>query len=84
MCLDILEKEEIVTYRGKEHDLLMSIRSGAYQNDDGTYRKEFFDMVNTLEKRMDYAKENTSLPDSPDTKRVEEFVMDVNRRALDV
>ena len=33
---------------------------------------------------MDYAKENTSLPDSPDTKRVEEFVMDVNRRALDV
>lgn len=84
MCLDILEKEEIVTYRGKEHDLLMSIRSGAYQNDDGTYRKEFFDMVNTLEKRLDYAKENTSLPDSPDTKRVEEFVMDVNRRALDV
>lgn len=28
MCLDILENKEIVTYREKEHDLLMSIRNG--------------------------------------------------------
>lgn len=25
MCIDILEKEEIITCRDKEHDLLMSI-----------------------------------------------------------
>lgn len=30
MCIDILEKEEIVTYRADEHDLLMSIRNGKY------------------------------------------------------
>lgn len=83
MCLDILENGDIVTYRGKDHDLLMSIRKGEYQNEDGTYRQEFFDMVNEFEKRMSYAKENTSLPDHPNMKQVEEFVIDVNRRSLD-
>lgn len=82
MCLDILEKEEIVTYREKDHDLLMSIRSGIYQKEDGTYRQEFFEMVDDFEKRLAYAKENTSLPDKPDMKLVEEFVMSVNRRSL--
>lgn len=43
---------------------------------------EFFEMVNDFERRLDYAKNNTSLPDNPDMKRVEEFVMEVNRRAL--
>lgn len=82
MCLDILEKEEVVTYRENDLDLLMSIRNGAYQLDDGTYRPEFFDMVTEYERRIQYAKENTSLPAHPNMKRVEEFVMDVNRRAL--
>jgi len=82
MCLDILEKGDIITYREADHDLLMSIRHGDYQREDGTYRDEFFGMVNDFEKRLDYAKNNTDLPDNPDMKRVEEFVMEVNRRAL--
>lgn len=84
MCIDILEKEEIITYREKDHDLLMSIRNGAYQNEDSTYKPEFFEMIEDLKKRLDYAKENTSLPAHPDMKKVEEFVMSVNRRALNV
>lgn len=83
MCLDILEKEDIITYRENDHDILMSIRSGAYQLEDGTYRQEFFDMVNEFEKRLAYAKENTSLPDHPNMKLVEEFVIDVNRRSIE-
>lgn len=82
MCLDILENGDIITYREKDHDLLMSIRSGEYQLEDGTYRQEFFDMVNDFEKRLSYAKENTSLPDHPNMKLVEEFVMSVNRRSI--
>lgn len=82
MCLDILEKEDIITYREKDHDLLMSIRNGDYMNEDGTYRQEFFDMVNDLEKRMQYAKENTSIPKAPDMRKVEDFVMEVNMYAL--
>ena len=72
----------IITYREADHDLLMSIRRGDYQREDGTYMDEFFEMVNDFERRLDYAKNNTSLPDNPDMKRVEEFVMEVNRRAL--
>ena len=83
MCLDILEKGDIITYREADHDLLMSIRHGEYQREDGTYRQEFFDMVSEFEKKLAYAKENTSLPAHPDMKKVEEFVMDVNRRSLD-
>lgn len=82
MCLDILEKEEIVTYREKDHDFLMSIRNGEFQNDDGTFRQEFFDMVTDFEKKVAYAKENTSLPAHPNMKQVEEFVMEVNRRSI--
>ena len=83
MCLDILEKGDIITYRDNDLDLLMSIRHGKYQKEDGTYRQEFFDMVSEFEKKLAYAKENTSLPEHPDMKKVEEFVMDVDRRSLD-
>lgn len=82
MCIDILEKEEIITYREADHDLLMSIRNGFYQNEDSTYKPEFFEIIDGLKKRLDYAKENTSLPAHPNMKQVEEFVMSVNRRAL--
>ena len=82
MCLDILEKEEIVTYREADHDMLMEIRNGKYMNVDGTYQQEFFDMIDDLEKRFLYAKENTSLPAHPDMKRVGEFVEYVNMEVL--
>lgn len=82
ICLDILEKGDIITYRGDDLDLLMGIRRGEYQREDGTYRQEFFDIVNGLEARLAYAKENTDLPEDPDMKRVEELVIEVNRRAL--
>lgn len=34
MSLDILEKGQIITYREKEHDLLMDIRNGKYLDED--------------------------------------------------
>ena len=36
-----------------------------------------------LQKAMEYAKKNTSLPVHPDMKVVEDFVISVNRRAID-
>ena len=64
--------------------MLLEIRRGKYQQEDGTYSPEFFEMVNEYEKRLKYAKEHTSLPKTPDYKKVEEFVMSVNRRAIDL
>ena len=82
MCLDILEKEEIITYREKEHDLLMDIRNGKYLDSNDQPISEFYEMVDDYEKKLDYAKLNTSLPDNPDYKKINEFMMSVNERVV--
>lgn len=40
------------------------------------------DMVRELEKRLEYDKENTSLPENPDKKKIDEFVMDIHDRIV--
>lgn len=82
MCIDILEKEEIITYRTDEHNLLMSIRNGEFLDENRQPTAEFYDLLNEYEKRFDYAKNNTSLPDVPDHKRINEFKMYVNERIV--
>lgn len=82
MCIDILEKEEINTYREKEHDLLMSIRNGKYQNEDGTFQNEFFEMVDEYQYKMEQAIKHTALPKKPNYKEVEEFVMSINEKVI--
>ena len=82
MALDILEKGEINTYREKEHDLLMDIRFGKYQKEDGTFHESFYEMLADFEKRLHYAAENTDLPEEPDMKKVQELVMQINERVV--
>ena len=82
MCLDILEKGEINTYRDKEHDLLMDIRNGKYLDENRQPVPEFYEMVDAYERKLDYAKENTNLPDNPDYKKINEFVASVNERMV--
>lgn len=80
--LDILEKGEIHTYREKEHDLLMDIRYGKFQKEDGTFHESFYDMISDFEKRLAYAAEHTDLPEEPDLLKVQELVMTVNERVI--
>lgn len=82
MCFDILEREEICTYRENDRDFLLSIRSGAFRNEDNTFKAEFFELVSEYEKRLKYARENTSLPAKLDIDRVEEFMMSVNEYVI--
>ncbi|MCI8695626.1 nucleotidyltransferase domain-containing protein [uncultured Acetatifactor sp.] len=82
MALDILEKGEIHTYREKEHNLLMDIRSGKYQKEDGTFHESFYEMLTDFEKRLHYAAENTDLPEEPDMEKVQELVMTINERVV--
>ena len=82
MCLDILEREEIVTFREKDHDLLMDIRNGRYQKADHTFNDDFYDLLNDLERRLDYAAKHTSLPETPDMTAIEAFQMEVNERVV--
>lgn len=80
MCFDILEKGEINTYRETEHDLLMAIRNGEYLDENRQPTAEFYEMVDGLEKRLDYDKENTSLPERVDMNKVNDFVASVNEK----
>ena len=82
MCLDILEREEIVTFREQDHDLLMDIRNGHYQRADHTFNADFYDLLNDLERRLDYAAKHTSLPEAPDMAAIEAFQMEVNERVV--
>jgi hypothetical protein len=82
MCIDILEKQQIITYREKEHDLFMSIRRGAFRLPDGSYSDAFFDLRNEMEKRFLYAQKHTELPVEPDMKMLNEFKMDVNKKII--
>lgn len=82
MCIDILEKEEIITYREADLEYLLSIRQGKFLDTDGHPIEGFYDIVNEFEKRMTYAAENTSLPDKPDYKAINEFRASINERVV--
>ena len=60
----------------------MDIRNGKYLDSNSQPISAFWDILNEYEKRFEYAKKNTSLPDEPDMEAIEEFVFDVNRRSV--
>lgn len=82
MCLDILENGEIITYREKDHDFLMDIRSGKYLDENRQPIAEFYDMVEDFEDKLQRAKTTTQLPENPDYKKIQQFVMSVNERIV--
>lgn len=82
ICLDILEKGDIFTYRGDDLELLMSIRNGAYMKPDGTYDPAFFALVDQYEAKMKQAAEETDLPAGPDMDEVNNFVMSINEQIV--
>lgn len=82
MCIDILEKEEIITYRESEHQLLMDIRNGKFLDENRQPTEDFFELVENYKSRLEYAKINTSLPELPDYNMIKEFVMSVNEKAV--
>jgi uncharacterized protein len=73
---EILEGKGINTYREKERELFLDIRSGKYSYD------QIFEMVDEYEKRFKYAAANTPLPEEPDFIRVEELMMHIYGRML--
>lgn len=79
---ELLSTGKVVTYRENEHDLLMSIRNGKFQNKDHTFCSEFFDLVDMYEKQFKYAADNSVLPDKPDMNRLNDFVKDVNYQTV--
>ena len=70
MLFDILEKGEICTYREKERDFLLRVRDGLFF-DGEIPKKELYDYIEKLEKRLEYLKVYTFLPEKPDKERID-------------
>ena len=83
MAIDILDKGIIKTHRKDDLDLLLKIRSGGFQKEDGTFEKEFYDILAHYESELERATRQTSLPDNPDMEKVGKFVEYVNRRTIE-
>lgn len=77
MGIEILEGKGINTYRKNDRDFLLKIRNGEYSYN------QIFEMVDEYEKKFKYAADNSSLPQKPDFKKVEEIVMTINRGVID-
>lgn len=82
MCLDLIETGKVVTYREKDHDLLMDIRKGKYMTPDGNMSDEFYTMVDELEAKCKVALETTKLPKRADMNKIEAWLMSVNTRII--
>jgi predicted nucleotidyltransferase len=78
MAFDILEQGKIITYRRKDHDFLMSIRNGDYIDENNQPKKEFYDIVDEYDDRLNYLKDHNDLPPKPDYDRIRKFLIDVN------
>ena len=82
MCFDILEDGKIITYRKKDHDFLMDIRNGKYLTEDNQPTKEFYDIVDEMENKLNYLKDHSPLPDNPDYERINDFLYKSNLYVL--
>ena len=82
MCIDLLEKHEIITYRENEHDLLMAIRNDEFLDAKGVPTKDFYKIVDEYEKRLSIAAAKTTLPDKPDFARIENWKYWANSRII--
>ncbi len=82
MGIDILKYQTIRTRRpDDELELLKSIRDGYYMK-DSVLNEDFYKVVADYEKQFAEAEKVSTLPDSPDMNRVEEFVERINRRIV--
>ncbi len=82
MGIDILKYQTIRTRRpDDELELLKSIRDGYYMK-DSVLNEDFYKVVADYEKQFAEAEKVSTLPDSPDMNRVEEFVERINCRIV--
>lgn len=81
MCFDLLERAEINTYREKDREFLLEIRNGKFIK-NGELTQEFRDYMEKLEERFQKDKELNVLPDKPNYKEIEKFVIEVNEKVI--
>ena len=82
MAVDLMEKQEIITYRSEEHDILMKIRNGECTAEDGNMSDEFWALLGSWEDRFQKAKETTLLPEKPDYEAINKLRYSINEQIV--
>lgn len=80
-CFDILENHQVNTYREKDREFLLEVRNGKFIK-DGKLTDECREFLRTLEARLQKDKEETTLPEKPNYKNINDFVVDVNTKVI--
>lgn len=86
MCIDILDKHEIITYRENEHDLLMSIRNNKdfeWIDENHQPTERFNRLVDDYQRKMEESAKRTTLPDKPDYNKINELKKAINRKIIE-
>lgn len=82
MGIDVLEKEEIVTYREDDLQFLLDVRSGSLLTEDGKVSERFYELINEYETRLQQAVKTTTLPDRPDYNAIMDLRTSINERVV--
>ena len=85
MCIDILDKHEIITYRENEHDLLMSIRYNKnyeFIDENSQPTERFNKLIDEYQMRLEESAKNTTLPDTPNYKAINDLIKKVNKHIV--
>lgn len=77
-CHSIFTECDIITYREKEHSLLMDLRNGCYMHHDFAPTDDFYRLVSSYESKLMNAIDKTKLPEQPDVNKVYDFLESVN------
>ena len=71
---DLNSGKGMITYREKEHDMLMDIRNMKYLTSDGLkVKSDFYDLLNYVEKEYMYTTKNCVLPEEPDYEAISDM-----------
>lgn len=74
MCIECLETGIVKTYRENDLPLLRKILNGEFMDADGKMGTEFYELVEDLRKKSEYAFKNSILPMEPDMKKVSDMM----------
>ncbi len=84
MGTDLNATGQIITYREKEHDILMSIRNGEYMTEDGKkVKSEFYDLLKCVQDEYIYAVKHTVLPEKANMDSLQEMMFGIYEKQFD-
>ena len=78
MAIDILQKQHVITYREKEHDLLINIRQGKLT------LQEILKIKDELEIKMQEVFQSTLLPDKPDYDAINHLMIKIYKQTYGI